>query len=57
MSFTFGELEADGISFDQSAFAAGVPVDRSDVFELSIVKKSTARVLLERDNTQRGVMG
>ena len=57
MSFTFGELEADGISFDQSAFATGVPVDRSDVFELNIVKKSTARVLLERDNTQRGVMG
>ena len=57
MASTFGGLEADGISFEKSGFAAGGFVDRSDVLELSIVEKSTANVLVERDKAQRGVMG
>ena len=57
MASTFNELEADGISFEISGFATGDSVGRSDVFELSIVEKSTVRVLVERDKAQRGAMG
>ena len=57
MASTFDELEADGISFEKSVFAAGGSVDRSNVFVLSIVKKSTARVLVEREKAKRGAMG
>ena len=54
MASAFGELEADESSFEKSGFAAGGSADRSDVFELSIVDKSTARVLVERDQAQTG---
>ena len=57
MASTFNELEADGISFEISGFATGDSVGRSDVFEVSIVEKSTVRVLVERDKAQRGAMG
>ena len=57
MASTFGGLDADWISFKESGFAAWSSVDRSGIFELSIVDKSTARVLVERDKAEKGVMG
>ena len=45
------------VSFEKSGFVAGGFVDSSDVFESSIVEKSTARFLVDRDKALRGAMG
>ena len=38
-------------------FAAGDSVDRSNVLELSAVKKSTVRIVVQRGKAKRGAMG
>ena len=54
MAPSFIGVEAHGVSLEKSGVVAGCFVDNPDVFVSSIVAKSTARVLVDRDKAQGG---